>query len=58
MNNQEALKITPGQKIKVSDGLYQCDVIEPVVRVENAPPHTILCIYIQSGKILQGMMKG
>ena len=45
MNNQEALKIKPNQKIKVYDGCLQCDVIEPVVRVEKADSYNTVYIY-------------
>jgi len=39
MNNQEALKIKPGQQIRVYDGCWQCDVVEPVVRVVKSDPY-------------------
>ena len=45
MNNSAALKIKPGQKIRVLDDLYQCDVIEKVVRVENSPSYNTVYVY-------------
>lgn len=38
MTNEEALKIKPGQEIRVYDSCSQCDKIEKVVRVERSHP--------------------
>jgi len=44
-NNNEALKLKIGQKIRVYDGCSQCDKIEPVVRVVESKTYNTVFIY-------------